>query len=184
MKLEEIANISIGILVNREEREDGEYIYNLFNLKKYEEKKGTDTIRVDKDLSEKMTKEGDILFRLVWPNKVIYIDKEQKHLLVPSQLCIIRPNPKLVNPIFLKWYLESTLGQEKIMCELKGSSIQKISVSDLKKIEIPIIDIEKQEVIKDLIQIWSDEKKVLREIIDTKEMLYTNIIKDLIEGGE
>lgn len=38
MKLGEIANVSIGILVNREVSEEGEYEYKIFNLKNYEEK--------------------------------------------------------------------------------------------------------------------------------------------------
>lgn len=96
--------------------------------KKYEK------VRTQKDFSDRMTKQGDLLFRLVAPNKIIYIDKEQENLLVPSQLCIIRANKEKINPIFLKWYLESESGREKILIERIGSSIQKISIASLKKI--------------------------------------------------
>ena len=37
MKLEEIANVSIGILVHRESVENGKYQYKIFNLNNYEE---------------------------------------------------------------------------------------------------------------------------------------------------
>lgn len=184
MKLEEIANISIGILVNREISEDGKYEYPIFNLKNYEEKQKYQTIRTQKDFSDKTTKKGDLLFRLVAPNKIIYVNEMQENLLVPSQLCIIRPDYNKIHPVFLKWYLESQSGKEKIMIEHIGSSIQKISVASLKKIEIPEIDRQKQESIKDLIKVWSQEKEVMQTIINTKELLYSNIIEQIIEGGE
>ena len=183
MELEKISNVSIGILVNREQNKDGKNMYKLFNLKQYEENKEYDVIKTEKDFSEKLTKKGDLLFRLVAPNKIIYVDENQENLLVPSQLCVIRVNEEIVNPIFLKWYLESSIGKEKIMLELTGSSIQKISVSALKKIEIPILDIKKQNAIKDLVQLWESEKKVLESMIETRYMLYENIIEEIIEGG-
>lgn len=184
MKLEEVANVSIGILVNREISEDGKYEYPIFNLKNYEEKQKYQTIRMQKDFSDKTTKQGDLLFRLVAPNKIIYVDETQENLLVPSQLCIIRPDQSKIHPIFLKWYLESQSGKEKIMLEHIGSSIQKISVASLKKIEIPEVDRKEQENIKDLIEVWNQEKEIMQKIIDTKEMLYSNIIEQIIEGGE
>ena len=184
MKLEEVANVSIGILVNREISENGEYQYPVFNLKNYEDKQKYQTIRVQKDFSDKTTKKGDLLFRLVAPNKIIYVDETQENLLVPSQLCIIRPDYHKIHPIFLKWYLESQSGKEKIMLEHIGSSIQKISVASLKKIEIPKVDRNEQESIKDLIEVWNQEKKIMQTIINTKEMLYSNIIEQIIEGGE
>ena len=184
MKLEEVANISIGILVNREISKNGKYEYPIFNLKNYEEKQEYQTIKIEKDFSDKTTKQGDLLFRLVAPNKIIYVDETQETLLVPSQLCIIRADQSKIHPIFLKWYLESQSGKEKIMLEHIGTSIQKISIASLKKIEIPEVDRKKQENIKDLIEVWNQEKEIMKTIINTKEMLYSNIIEQIIQGGE
>ena len=61
MKLEEIANVSIGILVHRESVENGKYKYKIFNLNNYEENKEYQTIETDKDFSDKMTQKGDLL---------------------------------------------------------------------------------------------------------------------------
>ncbi len=184
MKLGEIANVSIGILVNREISEEGEHEYQIFNLKNYEEKREYETVKTQKDFSDRTTKQGDLLFRLVAPNKIIYVSKKEENLLVPSQLCIIRANKEKINPTFLKWYLESQSGREKILIEQIGSSIQKISIASLKKIEIPEVEMKKQENIKDLIDVWNQEKKIMQDMIDTKEMLYSNIIEQIIEGGK
>ena len=174
MKLEEIANVSIGILVHRESVENGKYQYKIFNLNNYEENQEYQAIETDKDFSDKMTQKGDLLFRLVAPNKIILVKEKEEDLLVPSQLCIIRPDKNKINSRFLKWYLESQQGKAQIATEQIGSSIQKISIASLKKIEIP-------EIIKDLIEVWENEKKVMQDIIETKEMIYENIIEQLVE---
>ena len=31
---------------------------------------------------------------------------------------------------------------------------------------------------------WNQEKKIMQDMIDTKEMLYSNIIEQIIEGGK
>ncbi len=184
MRLEDISEILIGVLLNREIRKDGEIKYKLFNLKSYEEKEEYMEFPTNKTFTEKLTKEGDLLFRLVSPNKIVYIEKDQENLLVPSQLCIIRPQKQIINPIYLKWYLENSPGKEKVMLELTGSSIQKISVNSLRSIDVPVIDMEKQKAIEDLIKLWNKEKEVMNQIISNKELLYTNLIQEIVQGGE
>ena len=83
MKLEEIANVSIGILVHRESVENGKYQYKIFNLNNYEENQEYQAIETDKDFSDKMTQKGDLLFRLVAPNKIILVKEKEEDLFVP-----------------------------------------------------------------------------------------------------
>ena len=59
MKLEEIAEVMIGVLAKRECKEDGENRYLLFSLKNYEEDQPYEEIKTKKDLSNKLAKEGD-----------------------------------------------------------------------------------------------------------------------------
>lgn len=180
MKLYKIADVYMGILLNREENKQGITKYKLFNIKNYEENIEYEDFYTDKNFDNKLTKEGDILFRLVYPNKVIYVDKQDEDLLVSSQMCIIRANSKVLHPTFLKWYLESDIGKEKIMLEMKGSTIQKISLTALKNLEIPDLEIEKQNKINDLINLWSKEKQNMKSLIESKERLYNSIIKEII----
>ena len=184
MKLQEVSEVSIGVLLNREDVTDGHIEYNVFNIKNYEENKEYEKFHTNKNLDEKLTKEGDILFRLVSPNKIIYISKKEENLLVPAQLCIIRVNKEKINPKFLKWYFENSPGKDRIMQELTGSSIQKISVTSLRNIELPKIKIEKQNIIKDFIELWGKEKQVLEQLIENKEQVYNSIIEEIIEEEE
>lgn len=182
MKLEQMAEVIIGILVSREEDKDGYYTYRLFNLKAHEEGKNEfSEIRTRNCFDKKLTKQGDIIFRLVCPNKLVYVDNAYENLLIPSQMCIIRPKQNMVDSIFLKWYLESDLCREQILLNVAGSSIQKISVNAVRNIDIPEIEIEKQKKIRDLIELWMQEKNIMEMMIDRKEKLYDSIIEEIIE---
>lgn len=182
MKLEEIAQVSIGVLASREISRGGENEYKMFNLKNYDEKQEFEEVRTIKNFDDKLTQEGDLLIRLISPNRIIYIDETMENLLVPSQLCIIRPNSKKINSQYLKWYLESENGEEKIKLNITGSSIQKISVAALRQLEIPVINREKQKAITDLINLWSGQKAAMENIIKQKDLLYNTLINEIIEN--
>lgn len=185
MILQDMAQVFIGILPNREMNEKGMYVYNLFNLKSYEDNKESyEIVKTDKDLSHKLTKKGDLIFRLVYPNKVIYIDEQLEGFLVPSQWCVIRPDKEIINSNFLKWYLENDSGKEEILTNVTGSTVQKISIESLKNIQIPVIDLQKQKYIEDLINLWEREKKILIEIMENKDILYKNVIEEVIKKEE
>ena len=181
MKLEEVSQVSIGILTSREVTEIGENEYKLFNLKNYDNQEEYENVKTLKNFDDKLTRKGDLLIRLVYPNRIIYIDGEMENLLVPSQMCIIRVDPKKVDSQYLKWYLESESGKERILENITGSSIQKISVSDLRKLEVPIIALEKQKGITDLVNLWNKQKQISEEIIRQKEVLYNTYINEIIE---
>ena len=72
MKLEEMAQVMIGVLTKREKDNNGENSYELFSLKNYEEKNTYEELKTNKNLSDKLAQNGDLLFRLLAPNKIIY----------------------------------------------------------------------------------------------------------------
>ena len=181
MKLGDISNIFIGVLINREISGFGEYQYKLFNLKNYDFNEEYETVKTQKFLDDKLTKKGDLLIKLIYPNRIIFIDEKLENFLVPSQMCVIRPDYKKVDAEFLKWYLESDMGKKEIELDITGSSIQKISVASLKKLEVPLINLEKQKAIADLIKLWNKEKSIMKDIMKQKDILYENLITDIVE---
>lgn len=181
MKLGEIAKVSIGIVVNRENDDNGQFTYKLFSLKNYEENNKYEELKTNKDLSSKLAQEGDLLFRLIYPNKIIYVDKVIAGMAVPSQLCIIRPDRNIIDPVVLKWYLESESAKEQIKLHVSGSIIQTMPVSALKTIDIPEINMSTQKKIRELVNLWNEEKEISMKIIENKEQLYNRYIEEMIE---
>lgn len=180
MKLGEIAKLTIGVLTKREQDHNGKNRYKLFTLKKYEDKQEYDELRTGKNLDDKLTKKGDLLFRVVYPNKIIYITEELEGLLVPSQFCIIRVKKEILNPRVLEWYLSSNQGKEKLNGKITGSIIKSIQVTNLKSLEIPAISPKDQEKMEKLILLWSKEKEITEKIIEEKEKLYNSYLEKMV----
>lgn len=59
MRLEEVAQVIIGVLSKRENDSNGENSYELFSLKNKE------TLRTNKNLSDKLAQKGDLLFQFI-----------------------------------------------------------------------------------------------------------------------
>lgn len=185
MKLGSVADIIIGILVNREKSNFGNNSYRLFHLKNYENGiEEYETITTSHSFDRQLTRSSDLLFRLTCPNKVVYVSEKEANLLIPSQMCIIRTNPEKLDPIFLKWYFESEAGQTQLAFHATGTTIQKISVENLRNLEIPNLDLSVQKKLKDLIELWDREKAVLKKTIEIKDNLYNTIIEEIIEEKE
>ncbi len=184
MKLEEIAEVMIGILSKREEDKNGENSYKLFSLKNYEEKQKYEELKTNKDLSNKLAEKGDLIFRLLYPNKIIYADRQIEGLLIPSQFCIIRTKKEKFDPTVLKWYLESKKAEEEVNSKITGSIIKSMTLANLKTIEIPEISNKKQEEMKKLILLWEKEKEISREILNEKEKLYNFYLEKMTKIGE
>ncbi len=184
MKLIDIADVMIGVLTKRENNKNGENSYSLFSLKNYEEEIGFEEFKTNKNLDSKVTKKGDLLFRLLHPNKIIYVDEKLDGTLIPSQFCIIRPNKKQINPIVLKWYLESNNATNELNSKVTGSIIKSMSVANLKTLNIPYIPIEKQEDMKNLILLWEREKEIYKEILEEKGKLYNSYLEKMIIEGK
>lgn len=184
MKLEEISQIAIGILTKREIDCAGEKSYKLFSLKNYEENLKYEEIATSKDLSSKILKEEDLIFRLLYPNKIVYVDKSLEGIIIPSQFCIIRVQKDKMDPIVLKWYLESKRAEVDIKSKITGSIIKSMSLANLKTLEIPYITEEEQKKMRELIILWEEERDITRKILMEKKKLYDAYLEELLERGK
>ena len=84
-----------------------------------------------------------------------------------------------MNPIVLKWYLESQQAKELLELKVAGSIIKSMPVSSLKTLKVPDIKIEKQTQMENLINLWEEEKNVTYEILKEKEKLYDYYLKEM-----
>lgn len=88
--------------------------------------------------------EGDIVLTSEAPmGEVFYINNDQKYLL-GQRVFGLRPNKKLVQPMYLAAWLASSEGQRQIAARASGSTVQGIRQSELLKIEVDVPSIEEQ----------------------------------------
>lgn len=79
--------------------------------------------------------------------KTVVVDIEPvEKILVTGGMIIVRPNLKKLNSTYLKMFLDSKDGQNALRRVQKGSYIVTINASSLGTVEVPLINIEEQEI--------------------------------------
>lgn len=138
----------------------GEYELNVETLDRIEEE--------ERKVANYMLQEGDVLLPARGTAiRVCVFKKQEFPCIASSNVVVIRPNGKLLNSVYLKVFLDSPIGNKMINSFQQGASIMNISYKDLKSLEIPMPDIEKQMMIAS-------------EYIEQLEQ-YQNAIKDANE---
>ncbi len=187
MKLEDVVDIHIGVVLKRKEavyKGNKTNRYKVFNIRCYEEKIEYDDFYSMEDLSNYVTRKGDLIFRLSLPSKIIIVDEETEGLLINNLYCIIRCNNKKINNEFLKWFLESKEAIKQIETIIIGTVVKSIPVAKLRLIEIPNISFEEQEKISKLISNWNKQKELYNQLIKEKDNYYNSIVDKVINGGK
>ena len=187
MKLEDVVDIHIGVVLKRKEAEykgNKTNRYKVFNIRCYEEKIEYDDFYSMENLSNYVTRKGDLIFRLSLPSKIIIVDEETEGLLINNLYCIIRCNNKKINNEFLKWFLESKEAIKQIETIIIGTVVKSIPVAKLRLIENPNISFEEQEKISKLISNWNKQKELYNQLIKEKDNYYNSIVDKVINGGK
>lgn len=189
MILEDITQIIIGVVIKRKEakyKSPNTRQYEIFNLKSYEEKISYDLLYSEEDLENFKAKKGDILLRLAFPLTIIEVDDEIEGKIINNQYCIIRMSSivnRTYNIDFIKWFLESNKAKHQFEKMLIGTTIKSVSVSELRKLEIPDLDLEEQVQISKIVNTWNKQKKLYKKMLEQKEKYYDSVINKLINGG-
>lgn len=189
MVLEDITQIIIGVVIKRKEakyKSPNTRQYEIFNLKSYEEKISYDLLYSEEDLENFKAKKGDILLRLAFPLTIIEVDDEIEGKIINNQYCIIRMSSivnRTYNIDFIKWFLESNKAKHQFEKMLIGTTIKSVPVSELRKLEIPDLDLEEQVRISKIVNTWNKQKKLYKKMLEQKEKYYDSVINKLINGG-
>lgn len=187
MKLEDVADVHIGVVLKRKEavyKGKKTNKYKVFNIRCYEEKIEYDDFYSMEDLGDYVTKKGDLIFRLSFPSKIILVDEKTEGLLINNLYCIIRCNNRKIDKEFLKWFLESKEVSRQLEKIIIGTVVKSIPVAKLRLIEIPNITFEEQRKISKLIYGWNKQKKLYNQMIIEKDNYYNSIINKVINGGK
>ena len=120
---------------------------------------------------KRITQAGDIVMKLATPYDACLINKNDEGLLVPSFCAIINNVPKNISKEYLVAYLNSKACFMQIKSLVTGSTIAILSSGQIKKISIPLPDIETQNDIANT-YIDSVEKIKLLEKITKLEKEY------------
>ena len=98
-----------------------------------------------------------------------------------GNLYVIRVDQNIIDPYYLKAYLESATGTLFLKRAATGMTIPSISVSNLKKILVPVPPIEEQTKVVDEYMSICDEIELLRRRMDQAYERLHNVFDANIE---
>ena len=198
IKISELFDIQIGLIVSRkavdfiERTNNGNYSkYNVLSLKSLTEDNTINTkhfteIYTNAIMDKKyLTKENDIIVRLVNPLKSFVVTKELENIVVPSQLLKLT-NKKDNNilseyvSVYLNLFFNTKKNKKYREDTWLVNSIKQSTVSDM---EIPIIDIKKQEEIINFYKLSKKEISLYKNLVEKKEQLNNKFLQNLIENN-
>lgn len=182
MILEEIADIKLGMALNRKKADIDINVkerYSVVSMKNVEEEGyfNNDPFEIfpstDSLPQRYFAEKGDILMRLTDPNTAVYVNEEQEGLLVPSYFVKMKVSDKRYLPEYVAWYLNSEETKRELRKVQSGTRVTSTSKKVLGTLDIKEIPIEKQQRIIDLTQLHQKEKVLYKKLIKEKEKQLT-----------
>ena len=134
--------------------------------------------KIDKSQEKFLIKEKSLIVSKMSPFKIGTIDKLKTNILANGNLYCLEVDESKIDRDFLAAYLQSREGINELERYAKGSVMKTISISDLKKVRIPIITREEQNAVGKEYALLNSELKALkqRHVDILKEK--SNIIKE------
>lgn len=151
VKVEEVSEILRGCQAKTEDYDEGNvYILKRNDIIDHElVLKDLEKVKFDKRFKKYFLCEKDIVIFTKGPSvEVAFVRELKNKKVIASNNCIvIRINCEKAEPEYVMSYLLSKDGMLRLASISNGAVIKNISTTDLKKMEIPYIPIEKQEVL-------------------------------------
>ncbi len=108
---------------------------------------------------------------------------ETDKILASGNLMVIRINQEIVNPYYVKVFLDSPLGRKVINSVQTGSVFISIGKKMLEEMEIPFVDLDKQNEVATKFLAYLDELKYYQRKLDNVDNKIANLFEDEM-GGE
>lgn len=190
MRLEEIADVTVGQIMTRVTADNGEGE----EVKVLVPKAVVNGVVVRDDLgsavlvkkidADKYTKFGDVVLKLSTPYDAAFITDENEGLVLPSFCAVIRMKKgSRMNAKYLTAYLNSEFVRNKLRDKVIGATRPMIKVSDVRTLELPQISERDMKDIGEAFLLSGKKKAILNEMIEMENRIMENVILASIKEG-
>ncbi|QNU19924.1 restriction endonuclease subunit S [Geobacillus thermoleovorans] len=193
MYLGEIAWIKIGLVLSRKKAEvDWEVAaeYPMISLKNIEEDGTFTDTPIENFKSKEMigneffTCEGNILVRLSHPNTAVLIEREQEGLLIPSYFAKLEIHNLSVLPGYVAWFLNTDQVKGELLKFQTGTNVPSTNKQILERIQVPELDLDTQQKITEIQQLYRKEKRLYQKLMVEKEKFYKFVTHSIVNMNE
>ncbi len=120
---------------------------------------------------------GDILLTTEAPLGEVATIKD-KNIALAQRVILLRCNSKFLTNPFLKYWLKSSIGQNRIKSRSSGSTVTGIRSSELKKVLISVPSLSQQEHVTGILSAFDDKIGVNNKISKTLEEMAQTLFKE------
>ena len=178
-KIGAVAQVFRGKAVSRKDPTGNISVVNISNIGDYRiDYDGLDHLQEeDRKVANYLLQEGDVLLPARGTAIRTAVFHEQKYpCIASSNVIVIRPDPKMLDSIYLKIFLDSPIGNKIISSAQQGVTVMNISYKDLNALEIPLPPMERQQAAA---KEYMKELEVYQETIDMAEKRWTEVLGKL-----
>ena len=160
----------IPMLSVKDMRSQGFDYSNCKKISKYEYQKLCKSLCHPQENDILIAKDGSYL-------KEIFVVKEEKEEAVLSSIGILKPNMKLVDPYYIKYYLSSDFVKKEVSKKyVSGSALPRIILKNFGNIEISYLDLKIQHKIVSVLKALDDKiennNKINKELEKIAKTIY------------
>lgn len=176
-KTEEQTEITTNLLTGSSLNSTGEIIEEQLTPIKIKEGRSVDRFQLQ---------EGDVVL-LAKGNSIraAYVTKKvaELNVIASANFILLRPNTDVLVGEVLVAYLNSALGQSRLNSISTGAAIKNVSLSNLKKVEIELPELNKQHEIAELFHASNAAYKSTIELAEQQQKAASACINQLMKGA-
>ncbi len=136
----------------------------------------------DPKIDKHLLKKGDVLFAAKGlKNFAACYENNKVPAVASTSFFVIRLNNPKVLPGYLTWFLNHPNTQTLLKGQARGSSIASISKSVLAELEIPVPDVQKQELILRIFRLHNRKRNLKQQIENLRETEIQNLLINSIK---
>lgn len=136
-----------------------------------------------KELESCKIKEGDVLVSLVGTyGKISVIPKKFELGIINPRLMKISPDKDIIRPDFLKFLLQSSHVEKQLKSHSRGGTMDIINVGIIRKIFIPLPQIDLQNQFAERVQLIETQKQQAQETLAKSEALFQGLLQQAFKG--
>ncbi|WP_027950978.1 restriction endonuclease subunit S [Haliea salexigens] len=125
---------------------------------------------------------GDVLFIARGNRNVaVHLDQVPARAVCAPQFYLLRVRGDLVLPAYLAWYLNEGPAQRYFEQSAEGSVVTSIRRQILEALPLPIPDLQRQQLIVNLVDTARREKQLTEQLIRNREQQLTLVARGLIQ---
>lgn len=139
-------------------------------------------LNADSRIEKHLLKEGDVLFAAKGTkNFAAWYENDTIPAVASTSFFVIRLHDGNVLPGYLTWFLNHPSTQTLLKGQARGSAIASISKAVLSELEIPIPNIQKQELILIIFKLRNKEKNLKQQIENLREKEIQHLLINAIK---